>query len=34
MGSEMAEFKDNKDEAEVLIESLAEFLVLPVNKLF
>ncbi len=34
MGSEMAEFKDNKDEAEVLIESLAEFLVQPVNKLF
>lgn len=34
MGSEMVEFKDNKDEAEVLVDSLAEFLVQPVNKQF
>jgi hypothetical protein len=34
MTSEMPEFKDNKDEAEMLVESLAEFLVQPVNKQF
>jgi len=34
MASDMAEFKDNKDEAEMLVESLAEFLVQPVNKQF
>ena len=34
LASDMAEFKDNKDEAEVLLESLAEFLVQPVNKQF
>ena len=34
LASDMAEFKDNKDEAEVLLENLAEFLVQPVNKQF
>ena len=34
MGSDLAEFKENKDESEVLIESLVEFLLQPVNKQF
>ena len=32
MSSDMAEFKDNKEEAEMMVDSLAEFLVQPVNK--
>jgi hypothetical protein len=34
LASEISEFKDNREEAEVLLESLAEFLSLPVNKQF
>lgn len=34
LGSDLAEFKGNKDESEVLIESLVEFLLQPVNKQF
>jgi hypothetical protein len=34
LGSDMIEFKDNKDEAEILLESLTEFLEIPVNKQF
>ena len=30
----MPEFRDNKDEGEILVESLAEFLEIPVNKQF
>lgn len=32
MNSNIPEFKENKDEAEILLESLAEFLVLPINR--
>ena len=34
IGSDLAEFKGSKDESEVLIESLVEFLLQPVNKQF
>lgn len=34
MDSDMPEFKDNKEEAEVLVETLAEFLIQPINKQF
>ena len=34
LASDLAEFKGNKDESEVLIESLVEFLLQPVNKQF
>ena len=32
MNSELQEFRNNKDEAELIIDSLAEFLLMPVNK--
>jgi len=32
MSSDMPEFKDNKEEAEIMVDSLAEFLLQPVNK--
>jgi hypothetical protein len=32
MASDLTEFKDNKEEGEILIESLSEFLLEPVNK--
>ncbi len=34
MASDLTEFKDNKEEGEILIESLSEFLLEPVNKQF
>lgn len=34
MASPMTEFKDNKDDAEILLESLADFLLVPVNRQF
>jgi hypothetical protein len=30
----MPEFRDNKDEGEILVESLSEFLEIPINKQF
>ena len=32
LASNIQEFKDNKDEAEMMIDSLSEFLLLPLNK--
>ena len=34
LASDMPEFRDNKEEGEILVESLSEFLEIPVNKQF